>query len=735
MAFLSFSVHRKVNKNFETVGVLYDFPNGGKSRAFIEEIDTLFNKRLPPSRLIIVCEEGRELLIEQDFKSIEKIADPRLRTTEDVQVLPYDGRGRLLPNKIVILRISDDPWILCDKDLYDITKAGTEELIRKSGVILDAPPGYEFRKPSQDSNSVFVRSGNLIRELPALALTNHLLMRRFPPNVEVLFIDSFTILSIALAFQQARKDQNAAGAVDVIVPRIENFHSYDIEDDFLFSPHVNYGILISASSSGNLAAKLVDRHGATRDRITHLIGHSSNRNLANDCLIFTYQPPSSHKEDFSFLKEISIRGEAFIAAHSKSLLVQITKKHFCEKFGEILVDQWYQDALAIRLYASGHESHCTFSLEGCASFGGVAYGKWFRSECDYSLPSNVSWILAVDEKRGLALAQRMQNRFKKLLGRTVPIRRLALLDRMDEPPKGSKDDTIIICCGETARGNEMLTASRFLRTVKHAHRHYVCPHIFPESRDSLARLERNLCVSGSGRDFGFSSFISEPVGSVGIHDSWSNELVLLERGFAAGIQDQLNKALKRSIIQRKAILNGGLLAANSVFLPTVQGNDLELRPDSILFPKGYKRIPQTVVYYRVANGLQCARDHKTSKDKKLDSSLCFHGNPFVASILDPDMFSRYNDGVIQAAILRSCTADEMNFAADSESSRQMGDIICELVKRRNRKSGEAVLEFILALRMRRIRLLKDDFLRAEEQIKKAADLRIFWALINAEPEL
>ena len=53
---------------------------------------------------------------------------------------------------------------------------------------------------------------------------------------------------------------------------IENTHSYEISDDFRIPNEENYLVLISASTSGGLAKKLVEHHQADPSRIVHLIG-------------------------------------------------------------------------------------------------------------------------------------------------------------------------------------------------------------------------------------------------------------------------------------------------------------------------------------------------------------------------------------------------------------------------------------------------------------------------------
>ena len=92
-----------------------------------------------------------------------------------------------------------------------------------------------------------------------------------PPECEIAYIDSFTILSFALSLKSimhyfAQFDQS------VIRPAIENFRSYEVSQKFRVPNEANYVILISASTSGELARKLVDENQAEWGRVIHLLG-------------------------------------------------------------------------------------------------------------------------------------------------------------------------------------------------------------------------------------------------------------------------------------------------------------------------------------------------------------------------------------------------------------------------------------------------------------------------------
>lgn len=72
-------------------------------------------------------------------------------------------------------------------------------------------------------------------------------------------------------------------------------------------------------------------------------------------------------------------------------------------------------------------------------------------------------------------------------------------------------------------------------------------------------------------------------------------------------------------------------------------------------------------------------------------------------LLSPEVFSRFDDGVIQAAFLRAALPAELDYRAQETHSLAMGDITPGYGQER----GEAALEFVIALAIGKIRLHKD----------------------------
>lgn len=80
---------------------------------------------------------------------------------------------------------------------------------------------------------------------------------------------------------------------------------------------------------------------------------------------------------------------------------------------------------------------------------------------------------------------------------------------------------------------------------------------------------------------------------------------------------------------------------------------------------------------------------------------------YHTTLISPACFDRYNDGVIQACLLRSAKPVELNYAVDEEFSRQMTDVLHSVISNWSNNQGEAALEFLLALWLGRLQLFEE----------------------------
>ena len=100
--------------------------------------------------------------------------------------------------------------------------------------------------------------------------------------------------------------------------------------------------------------------------------------------------------------------------------------------------------------------------------------------------------------------------------------------------------------------------------------------------------------------------------------------------------------------------------------------------------------------------LQNARENgKINDAKRLESG------ELQQVLLSPEVFSRYDDGIIQGAFLRAALPAELDYSAHETYSASIADIILRVAQGYGYERGEAAMEFIVALAIGKIRLHKE----------------------------
>ena len=86
-------------------------------------------------------------------------------------------------------------------------------------------------------------------------------------------------------------------------------------------------------------------------------------------------------------------------------------------------------------------------------------------------------------------------------------------------------------------------------------------------------------------------------------------------------------------------------------------------------------------------------------------------NWFQQTLIDPSNFGRFNDGAIQAALLRAARPAEMDYASDNgspQTQHEAARILGRIVSGAPGPRGDAAGEVLVALGTRRITLRNED---------------------------
>ena len=147
--------------------------------------------------------------------------------------------------------------------------------------------------------------------------------------------------------------------------------------------------------------------------------------------------------------------------------------------------------------------------------------------------------------------------------------------------------------------------------------------------------------------------------------------------------------------------------STNYFCPDSHGRQLTLRDNFAFdFLDGNEegssaRFNQSEVYFTISAILHALRNGDTDRHPLRQRVNCH-------SILAPSNFDRFNDGLVQSAILRAALPVELEYSSLKDDSAAMRDRILGIFRNVDSQQGEAAAEFALALSLKRLRLAVKD---------------------------
>ncbi len=201
-----------------------------------------------------------------------------------------------------------------------------------------------------------------------------------------------------------------------------------------------------------------------------------------------------------------------------------------------------------------------------------------------------------------------------------------------------------------------------------------------------------------------------PLGGSRSETTWDFERRLLDELIAECEPGATREALeqRRNLI-REASGEGVRGLSDDLFWANAGRPRLELRPGFAFFPplKEHTKPSQADVYFTMAAILHARRSARGEDDSLFQQE-------HLRKVLSPRCFDRFNDGVIQASLLRAAKLPELDYSIDENISKEMWQVLDFIFQARAVNAGEAYREFLVALALKRLRLRIADM----EQLKK-----------------
>lgn len=589
-------------------------------------------------------------------------------------------------------------------------------LFVERGGKMTAPHGFHYSKPSRKHADTFLRASNVLEHFAATPILAFWLIRHgWHMQVEHILVDTSGISSVAYALAREigvrKKMKN--------FPMVASHESYGVLAGLIIRNPSNTLLLISATTSGGLKRELLTKR-ALDDQIITLF-----------CLC---EKPDGLGKMLCDLSRDKLNPNGFEPINSAS----DDNCHLCKNHSypiQLNGDQFVFEPPVIQEVAAALEDFPNELRGKVDRFAGIGLFRVHRNVCDrlaeisfdvgklFERPDNISY-----QPTSKAVID-FQDRWKREIVRGAPLNLRHIIyteypyskelaeaalkhlkvvseDLALEPVNGrelrglaKKDGAsalVISACIDDAR--ELMDISLSLRNVQpRGNVAYVTPVFKSASDTERKRIKSNLTF-GENKANTFSLFslldICLPVSME--KDSWSRELDFL-REFEGWLDKE---GLERPVFldaRIELLLNASKEGmADQLFWPDKGGGELRVRPDfTLLNAEGGRRpLSQSDIYVAISCFLWALRNGVPKKPK-----LAY--GPYARAVLQPETFQRFNDGVIQAAILRAVRGRELAYSnCEKEISLRMRNVILELMAPQG--NGESLPEFVLAIGLRQL---------------------------------
>lgn len=586
-------------------------------------------------------------------------------------------------------------------------RSGLLELFKEEAVVLRAPSGYAYEKPSGARASVFLKPDLALTSSPAIAFValavfekcfsgNSFLLK----NLRTIFLDTMAIAPVAYELRQL-----LSMCTETIRPRIESFHSYGGFAGIRQPMSGTSFCIISASTSMDLHEKWITQKEVSPSEVLTLITTKAAAKYKNGALVAI---------DCSGLEaakgppqlSIRIRGESFLPEQEPSKKVLLTEQnHKCPDDVDTFQSLSGQGIFDIfrRSARSAAKTRALF-VDGGKLIDTPRFQEWLETHLPQTVKASTNLIVHQDDNASAQLAIRIKNFCREKLGLDID-KKISISELRNVEIK--KTSGVIACGAVIGKGSQLLEISRLLREIHDGPRLFVIGFQVAEFREETKGIILNLKHS-KGIPHEIIRFGKAAIGTQ-LLASYEQEQQTYYQA-----SRELSK-LPAVLASRGRLLGGVNPFENLSLLPhgRTLSNRMQLKPGFAFWPPNYSNACQPSVIATVAVILQRAREEKAiPEEKRLGTASYRH------VILDPENFARYNDGVIQSALLRAAYPSELDYRSDISSSAQMKSIIVRSLEKSDADAGESALEFIAALAMKRLQLTQHHFKEIVSAVRK-----------------
>ncbi|MBT1687387.1 hypothetical protein [Dawidia soli] len=626
--------------------------------------------------------------------------------------------------------------------------------ISRGGLISSSGSSHHYVFPSGKHCDKFLRTGNILLFSSEIYFIAFSLLKHFDFNQHTqIYCDTSTINSIAFALtdlvNRFQKEENRKQ-----IP-IESFSSYDglYKNDLGYKK--NAFLLISASTSANIINYILENHSEIERKnivVLYYLGKDRSLNIADKIacnLTFSKTNPNGiisyptfKSEDCEFCQRgsvpVEVKGYSFLLEQPKINRILFNIKdpdRGLSKFVEQFKSQKKSNTILKVHYKENSNDKYEIYIDYSEILNGVqnnryeSYRAKLNAYINQYIPSNTKYIVHLEDTASKDLANYILSIVEKNYLQKNRPKKIAQ-DQLNQIDKGSEGAVVVVGSCIT-NGKNLLYISRALRNYHSLRIIYFVGITRTKNKEFLDNLKKNLKQGTYGSES--STFIE--VESIFCENtskksSWSIEIEFL-KDFISYLKNNFannSKTSQQYLFERKnKIETGGGnksrgLSEDIFYARVVSGKyqPLRIRKNFAFFDfSNYvDDVTQSEIYYTISSIINSLRT-----SDKTDRNL--RQTAYVRNIIEPGNFNRFNDGIIQASILRAAKSDELIYSIDADLSSEMRGILQTVIKYHKEEQGEALLEFLYAIASKKMSLKRDDLITVINTLENECTDKIF----------
>lgn len=584
--------------------------------------------------------------------------------------------------------------------------------------ILKAGVESYFLLPSGVRATHFIRIANLFKESQDINILAIFLLPYLKGKPEIIYADTPTIFPLIYSCI-LYKNLNSQ---EIYNPRIKFYSSNNLLRDQV--ENIGKSLFIVSTSINGSLPKSLNNIGVDWSKIIVLFGfdkddkHSysiMNRQMSKVILgsEFVSKPPKEFAKEFpNRTFAIKFENEQFIPSPPTVSNFKIILKDAPENLSDLMHNYLKYDFITCYKGTNSLGKTRDIYIDVSKLFLNLEedvdlnhFEKKTKHLIINNLPINIKQIIYVDEAESKYIANKIKEYYKvkhNLDVESVHYKSIQLEQGLTKP------SCYLVCSSCISNGKKISEVSRKLRTQEHSQIIYFNGFVRCVDKNAYSNLMSNIKY-GKYNDFATYSFITIDTILLPNEDSdsisWELEKTLINellQGFDVfKTKDLITDSTLNFFQKRYDALNSNVGLVNNVFLNKLDDTKLLLNKNFAFFKfTDWKPedIQQSKVYFSILSVL-----HNFRLKKKIKQTI------YERYILDPENFNRYNDGIIQASLLRACSKKELNYEVDAKSSSKMANVILSSIADIANKDT-APYEFLMAICIGKLSLVKGDLI-------------------------